>query len=90
MYNGQILAWTRNLRIQTSCTILKFMGCHSGQNYTFTISGNLAVSLFNILGWTVQLISGTVQLVSGIFKWNRKSDQHIYFRFSQVLFAIPQ
>ena len=46
------------------------IGCHSGQNYAFTILGSLAVLLSNLLSWTVQLISGT-------FKWNRKSDLHM-------------
>ncbi len=31
------------------------MGCHSGQNYAFTILGNLAVSLFNLLSGTSNL-----------------------------------
>ena len=31
------------------------MGCHSSQNYVFTILGNLAVSLSNVLSGTVQL-----------------------------------
>ena len=49
------------------------MGCHSGQNYAFTILGNLAVSLSNLLSGTVQLIKRAVQLKSGtvqLIKWD--------------------
>ena len=49
------------------------MGCHSGQNYVFTIIHNFGQHRC----FTVQLMSGAVQLVSRTFKQNRKSDQHI-------------
>ena len=49
------------------------MGCHSGQNYVFTIIHNFGQHRC----FTVQLMSRAVQLVSRTFKQNRKSDQHI-------------
>ena len=63
----------------SAAVIVFYMGCHSGQNYAFTIIHKFEqLSCFSVqlTSGSVQVICGTVQLVSRTFKQNRKSDQH--------------